>query len=90
MHWDKMYKEAEKILSGLGVRIDVHNSASGLTLAAQQAVEIAKAISLNVRVLIMDEPTASLSDHEVKQLFRTARQLKQEKKRCHFVHQSQT
>ena len=74
-----MYKEAEKILSGLGVRIDVHNSASGLTLAAQQAVEIAKAISLNVRVLIMDEPTASLSDHEVKQLFRTARQLKQEK-----------
>ena len=79
VHWDKMYKEAEKILSGLGVRIDVHNSASGLTLAAQQAVEIAKAISLNVRVLIMDEPTASLSDHEVKQLFRTARQLKQEK-----------
>jgi rhamnose transport system ATP-binding protein len=51
-----------------------------LTLAAQQAVEIAKAISLDVRVLIMDEPTASLSDHEVKQLFRTAKQLKQEKK----------
>jgi rhamnose transport system ATP-binding protein len=43
--------------------------ARGLTLAAQQAVEIAKAISLNVRVLIMDEPTASLSAHEVDQLF---------------------
>ena len=79
VRWDKMYKEAETILNDLGVRIDVHNSASGLTLAAQQAVEIAKAISLDVRVLIMDEPTASLSDHEVKQLFRTARQLKQEK-----------
>ena len=79
VRWDKMYKEAETILNDLGVRIDVHNSASGLTLAAQQAVEIAKAISLDVRVLIMDEPTASLSDHEVKQLFQTARQLKQEK-----------
>jgi rhamnose transport system ATP-binding protein len=44
--------------------------ARGLTLAAQQAVEIAKAISLKVRVLIMDEPTASLSAHEVDQLFR--------------------
>ena len=48
----------------------------GLTLAAQQAVEIAKAISLEVKVLIMDEPTASLSDHEVRQLFRVARQLR--------------
>ncbi|MEM6284131.1 MAG: sugar ABC transporter ATP-binding protein, partial [Chloroflexota bacterium] len=44
--------------------------AEGLPLAAQQTVEIAKAISMNVRVLIMDEPTASLSAHEVEQLFR--------------------
>ena len=44
--------------------------ARGLTLAAQQAVEIARAISLKVRVLIMDEPTASLSAHEVDQLFK--------------------
>ena len=50
--------------------------ARGLTLAAQQAVEIAKAISLEVKVLIMDEPTASLSEHEVGQLFRAARQLR--------------
>ena len=49
----------------LGVKLDVRVPARGLTLAAQQAVEIAKAISLKVRVLIMDEPTASLSAHEV-------------------------
>ena len=49
--------------------------ARGLTLAAQQAVEIAKAISLKVRVLIMDEPTASLSQHEVTQLFQLVRSL---------------
>ena len=50
--------------------------ARGLTLAAQQTVEIAKAISLKVRVLIMDEPTASLSAHEVAQLFKLVRDLR--------------
>ena len=52
--------------------------ASGLPVAAQQAVEIAKAISLDVRVLIMDEPTASLSAHEVERLFRQVRRLRDE------------
>ena len=47
-----------------------------MTLAAQQAVEVAKAISLDVRVLIMDEPTASLSAHEVAQLFRIVKTLR--------------
>ncbi|MEQ1768831.1 MAG: sugar ABC transporter ATP-binding protein [Devosia sp.] len=74
--WRSMYAEAEAILSSLGVSIDVRSSARGLTLAAQQSVEIAKAISLNVRVLIMDEPTASLSAHEVAQLFRLVRDLR--------------
>ena len=51
---------------------------AGLPVAAQQAVEIAKAISLDVRVLIMDEPTASLSAHEVERLFRQVRRLRDE------------
>ena len=76
VNWPRMYAQAEDILASLGVRLDVRASARGLTLAAQQAVEIAKAISLEVKVLIMDEPTASLSDHEVRQLFRVARQLR--------------
>ncbi len=50
----------------------------GLAVAAQQAIEIAKAISLDVRVLIMDEPTAALSAHEVERLFRQVRQLRDE------------
>jgi rhamnose transport system ATP-binding protein len=66
----RMFREAAEILTQLDVRLDVRMPARGLTLAEQQAVEIAKAISLNVRVLIMDEPTASLSAHEVDQLFR--------------------
>ncbi|HJS28504.1 MAG TPA: sugar ABC transporter ATP-binding protein [Anaerolineales bacterium] len=69
VNWRRMYRDAEDILSRLDVRLDVRMPARGLTLAAQQAIEIAKAISLNVRVLIMDEPTAPLSAHEVGQLF---------------------
>ncbi len=78
VRWRKMYEDAETILSKLDVKLDVQMPARGLTLAAQQAVEIAKAISLNVRVLIMDEPTASLSAHEVSQLFKVADTLRQQ------------
>jgi len=75
-NWRKMFRQAEDILSELGVALDVRSPARGLTLAAQQSVEIAKAISLNVRVLIMDEPTASLSAHEVSKLFQLVRDLR--------------
>ncbi len=72
VRWREMYRAATAILETLDMQLDVRSPARGLTLAAQQAVEIAKAISLNVRVLIMDEPTASLSAHEVDQLFKLA------------------
>lgn len=74
--WRDMYREAETLLAQLGIKLDVRRPARGLTLAAQQAVEIAKAISLSVQVLIMDEPTASLSAHEVKRLFHLAKALR--------------
>ncbi|HLA44677.1 MAG TPA: sugar ABC transporter ATP-binding protein [Aggregatilineales bacterium] len=74
--WGRMYHEAETILSKLGVRLDVRSQARGLTLAAQQTVEIAKALSLKARVLIMDEPTASLSAHEVMRLFQLVRTMR--------------
>lgn len=78
VNWGKLYRDAENILKQLDVKMDVRQPARGLTLAAQQTVEIAKALSLKVRVLIMDEPTASLSAHEVKQLFKIAKTLKQQ------------
>jgi len=74
----RMREEAEEVLARLDVRIDVMQPARGLTLAQQQTVEIAKALSLNVRVLIMDEPTASLSAHEVAQLFGIIAKLRSE------------
>ncbi|MEM7348724.1 MAG: sugar ABC transporter ATP-binding protein, partial [Chloroflexota bacterium] len=78
VRWRKMYRDAESILEQLDVKLDPRMPARGLTLAAQQAVEIAKAISLKVRVLIMDEPTASLSAHEVTQLFKVANRLREQ------------
>ena len=76
--WRQMFREADKILAELGMSLDVRKPARGLTLAAQQSVEIAKAISLNVRILIMDEPTASLSAREVQELFKLVRDLKRQ------------
>jgi rhamnose transport system ATP-binding protein len=74
----RMEREAREVLAQLDVRLDVGEPARGLTLAEQQTVEIAKAISLDVRVLIMDEPTASLSAHEVQRLFRIVHTLRQQ------------
>ena len=74
----QMHRDAQAVLDRLGVRLDVGQPARGLTLAEQQTLEIAKAISLRVRVLIMDEPTASLSAHEVRRLFRIIAALRRE------------
>ncbi len=65
-------KKAHALINKIGMSLDVDRIASGLTLAEQQAVEIARALSQDVRVLIMDEPTASLSAHEAEQLRRVA------------------
>jgi rhamnose transport system ATP-binding protein len=81
----RMEREASEVLARLDVRLDVGEPARGLTLAEQQTVEIAKAISLDVRVLIMDEPTASLSAHEVQRLFRIAHTLRQQRVAILFI-----
>ena len=72
---EKMRREAGALIARIGMALDVDRVASGLTLAEQQAVEIARALSQDVRVLIMDEPTASLSAHEASELRRIARAL---------------
>jgi rhamnose transport system ATP-binding protein len=80
-----MYDEAERLFTGLGVSIDPRRPALGLSIADQQIIEIAKAISLEARVLIMDEPTAALSGVEVERLFTVARRLRDEGRALVFI-----
>ena len=76
--WKKLYKEAEQLLSSLGVHLDMKQQARNLSIAQQQMVEIARAISINARILIMDEPTSSLTLNEVAELFRLVRRLRED------------
>ncbi len=73
----KMNEEAIKILKYVGAEINPYEKVSNLTIGKQQMVEIAKAISFDSKILILDEPTATLTDAEVKELFRIMVELKQ-------------
>ncbi len=80
-----MYAEAESLFARLGVHIDPRRPAMGLSIADQQIIEIAKAISLDARLLIMDEPTAALSGVEVERLFAVARSLRDQGRALIFI-----
>jgi len=71
-----MNAEAAKILADLGLDLDVWSSVGQLSIAQQQMVEIAKAISRKARIIAMDEPSASLTQHEQTQLWRLVRTLR--------------
>jgi len=73
-----MHATADRLFARLGVHIDPARPARGLSIADQQLVEIAKALSSEARVLIMDEPTAALSAVEVERLFAVVRSLRDE------------
>jgi rhamnose transport system ATP-binding protein len=72
----RMRREAAAVFDQLGVRIDPDRVARGLSIADQQLVEIAKALTTNARVIVMDEPTAALTTTEVERLFRIVETLR--------------
>lgn len=74
--WRKLYADAGRLLESLGVRLNLKHKARNLSIAQQQMVEIARAFSINARILIMDEPTSSLTLNEVADLFRLVRRLR--------------
>jgi len=71
----KMHEEARKILDDLGIDISTYAQVSSLSVAKQQMVEIAKAISFHSKILVLDEPTATLTEREIEQLFGIIRRL---------------
>jgi rhamnose transport system ATP-binding protein len=76
VRWGERRARAKRLLDRIGARIDPEAEVRRLTMPEQQLVEIARALGSDARVVIMDEPTASLSDTEVENLFRVIRELK--------------
>ena len=74
--WGKMASETQAITKRLGLELQPMAIVSGLSVAEQQMVEIARALSMKSRLIVMDEPTSALSSAEVDKLFRIARELK--------------
>ncbi len=74
--WGRMRRAAQALFGQLDVQFDVGAPVRGLSMADQQLIEIAKSLSVDARVLILDEPTASLSAHEVERLFTIVRRLR--------------
>lgn len=73
---DKMAEAARPFLERVGLDVDPNETVGSLSLGQQQMVEIAKSFSLNAKILILDEPTSSLSEREVNVLFKTVKDLK--------------
>lgn len=73
----KLYQSTQKIIDGLQVKINSRSLVKELGVAEQQMVEVAKALSLDAKILIMDEPTSALTEKEIEELFKTINQLKE-------------
>lgn len=73
----KMYQETKKIFDDLQIPVDPRVKAGSLQVAQRQMVEIAKAVSYDSKVIVMDEPTSSLTENEVEHLFRIIERLRE-------------
>ncbi|NMA17541.1 MAG: sugar ABC transporter ATP-binding protein [Clostridiaceae bacterium] len=78
LNYKEMHERSERIMADLGQRIDPRTKCGELGLGVQQAVEIGKSVLTNSRLLIMDEPTSSLSEAEVSQLYSVIKRLKKQ------------
>ncbi len=76
--WSAMFEAASGIFDRMGVDIDPRALVGSLSIGMQQLVEVAKAIALNARLIFMDEPTSSLSEKEIRELFAVVRELRQQ------------
>ncbi|PPK74520.1 monosaccharide ABC transporter ATP-binding protein (CUT2 family) [Lacrimispora xylanisolvens] len=74
----KMYEDTKQIFDSLGIDVDPRIKAGALTVSNRQMIEIAKAVSYDAKVIVMDEPTSSLTENEVDHLFQIIEKLKKE------------
>ncbi|WP_248928527.1 sugar ABC transporter ATP-binding protein [Paenibacillus hamazuiensis] len=74
----KMYRDTKELFMKLGMDIDPHALVGGMSVSKVQSIEIAKAVSYHSKVIVMDEPTSSLTGNEVEQLFKIINDLKRQ------------
>ena len=75
--WKKLYQDADEVLKRLGLKFSSHSKVKNLSVAESQMTEIAKCLTIGAKVIIMDEPTAALTDEEIQILFRIIAELKE-------------
>ena len=85
VQWKQMHQEADALLRELNADFNSYELMGNLSVAQQQMVEIAKALSLKARIIIMDEPTAALTKRESEELYRITRKLRDEGKSIIFI-----
>ena len=76
LDYDAMHQKAKEVMASLGQDIDPRKAAGTFGMGVQQMIEIAKAVLIDAKMIIMDEPTSSLGEKEVEQLMKTCRDLK--------------
>src|SRR5699024_8113797 len=82
---ETMIAESKRVLDLLNVKIDPRTKVENLSVAKQQMVEIARALSMDAKIIIMDEPTDTLTNQEVEQLFKVIHRLKDQNKGMVFI-----
>lgn len=83
--WKKIFKESEKLLTELNINISPREKIKNLSIGNKQMVEIAKALSLDAELIIMDEPTDALTDKETESLFSVIKKLKEKEKSIIYI-----
>ena len=85
INWPRMNRDARAVLEQMGIRTQVTQPLMNLNVATQQMVAIARAVSFDSKLVVMDEPTSSLDDREVETLFGVIRRLKERGVSCIFI-----
>ena len=77
VNWRRLYRQAQAELDALGLALNVRTPVRFFSIAQQQMIEVAKALSIDARLIVMDEPTSSLTEREVETLFEQMRRLRE-------------
>lgn len=85
INWNKLHSDAQTLLNKLNVKSSSKDLLGSLSIGQKQMVEIAKALSLNAKIIIMDEPTDALTDKETESLFKVINELKEEGKSIVYI-----